>query len=114
MTMGRSSRAVLTLKCLVAPVTGVQDEEDEGFILRCGVLEMALDHDELYLTLAGVEIFALHMMDYCCLLVIQEPGSKEYRRVGLGYVRHQGDKSFKQVKDGYLQLPWKEELIVLI
>jgi hypothetical protein len=114
MTMGRSSRAVLTLKCLVTPVTGVADEK-EGFLLRCGALEMSLDHIEHHLTLAGVEILALHMMDYCCLLVVPaEPGSKEYRRVGLGYVRHQGEKSFKQVKDGYLQLPWREDIVQMI
>lgn len=115
MTMGRSSRAVLTLKCLVAPVTGVEDEDKEEFLLRCGFLEMSLDHIEHFLTLAGVEILALHLMDYCCLLVVPaEPGSKEYRRVGLGYVRHQGNKGFRDVKDDYLQLPWKEEVIILI
>jgi hypothetical protein len=115
MTMGRSSRAALTLKCLVTPVTGVPDDEKEGFLLRCGFLEMSLDHVEHYLTLVGVEILALHMMDYCCLLVVPaEPGSVEYRRVGLGYVRHQGEKSFKQVKDDYFHLPWKENFIRLI
>jgi hypothetical protein len=76
---------------------------------------MSLDHVEHYLTLVGVEILALHMMDYCCLLVVPaEPGSVEYRRVGLGYVRHQGEKSFKQVKDDYFHLPWKENFIRLI
>jgi hypothetical protein len=115
MSMGRSTRAVLTLKCLAAPVTGVPDEEKPGQLLRCGALEISLDNVEFFQTLAGAEILCLHMMDYCCLLV--RPANvrrQEFERVGLGYVRHQRGKGFKEVKDDYLDLPWRETKIRLI
>jgi hypothetical protein len=105
----------LTLKCLAAPVTGVPDEEKPGQLLRCGALELSLDNVEFFQTLAGAEILCLHMMDYCCLLV--RPANvwrREFERVGLGYVRHQRGKGFKEVKDDYLNLPWKETKIRLI
>ena len=115
LAMGRSVRAALTLRCIAVPITGVNDTtRDDKTLLRAGHIEMSLDSMKLVQDLTGKEIICVHMMDFCGLLVVPSESSTEYKRVGLAYVRHQGSKSFADIKHEYLQLAWQEMELTLV